>query len=243
MCTVPAAKFASSGEQTVPEEYAKQIPAIAFNVPDLDGLVKMQLIKDGDNTELACIESTVENGKPMEVPAVKYAAAGIAAASLALTGLSALSAAGTPGAAAPSPTFGEVFGWFQSMALSGMMSVEYPKVYQSFSKNFGFSTGLVEWESMQTTIDNFRGSTGGNLTNNNYNYLKNATLVFTSGSDDTSASNLTRRAIEAAFLYARDGTTVSVDGQTASVGGDQTSDSTTETTADDSKEQKFVKGI
>jgi len=242
MCPVPAAKFASSGEQTVPEEYAKQIPAIAFNVPDLDGLVKMQLIKDGDNTELACIESTVENGKTMEVPAVKYAAAGIAAASLALTGLSALSAAGTPGAAAPSPTFGEVFGWFQSMALSGMMSVEYPKVYQSFSKNFGFSTGLVEWESMQTTIDNFRGSTGGNLTNNNYNYLKNATLVFTSGSDDTSASNLTRRAIEAAFLYARDGTTVSVDGQTASVGGDQTSDST-ETTADDSKEQKFVKGI
>jgi hypothetical protein len=239
---VPAAKFASSGEQTVPEEYAKQIPAIAFNVPDLDGMVKMQLIKDGDNTELACIESTVENGKTMEVPAVKYAAAGIAAASLALTGLSALSAAGTPGAAAPSPTFGEVFGWFQSMALSGMMSVEYPKVYQSFSKNFGFSTGLVQWESMQTTIDNFRGSTGGNLTNNNYGYLKNATLVFTSGSDDSSASNLTRRAIEAAFLYTRDGTTINVDGQSASVGGDQASDST-EPTADDSKEQKFVKGI
>lgn len=238
---MPAAKFSSSGEQTVPEEYAKQIPAIAFNVPDLDGLVKMQLIRDDDKTELACIESTVQNGKTMEVPAVKYAAAGIAAASLALTGLSALSAAGTPGAAAPSPTFGEVFGWFQSMALSGMMSVEYPKVYQSFSKNFGFSTGLVTWESMQTTIDSFRQSTGGDLYQNNYGYLKNATLVFTGGSNSSDAGNLTRRAVESAFLFVRDGTTVNVDGQTASV-GDETVDAA-QTTESESKDQKFVKGI
>jgi hypothetical protein len=138
---------------TVPEEFASQIPGIVFTVPDLDGLVRLELTRDDDNTkQLACIESTVENGKTMEVPAVKYVAAGVAAASLALTGLSAMSAAGAPGAAAPSPTFGEVFGWFQSMALSGMMSVQYPKVYQSFSNNFAFSTGLVQWDSnLQST--------------------------------------------------------------------------------------------
>jgi len=103
MCPVPAATFKSQGTQTVPDEFAKQIPAIAFTVPDLDGLVRLELTRDSDKTELACIESVVQNGKTMEVPAVKYVAAGVAAASLALTGLSALSAAGTPGAAAPSP--------------------------------------------------------------------------------------------------------------------------------------------
>lgn len=238
---VPAAKFSSSGEQTVPEEFAKQIPAIAFSVPDLDGLVKMYLTRDADNTQLACVESTVGNGKSLEMPAVKYVAAGIAAGSLALTGLSALSAAGTPGAAAPSPTFGEVFGWFQSMALSGMMSVKYPTVYQSFSSNFGFSTGLVSWDSMQKTIDNFRGATGGNLTENNYDYLKNATLVFASGANSSEAGSLKRRAIEGAFLFLRDGTEVSVDGETSTVGGDGSSSD--DTAEPESKNQKFVKDI
>jgi hypothetical protein len=201
----------------------------------------MQLTRDGDNTELACIESTVQNGKTMEVPAVKYAAAGIAAASLALTGFSALSAAGAPGAAAPSPTFGEVFGWFQSMALSGMMSVQYPKVYQSFSKNFGFSTGLVTWEGMQTTIDNFRASTGGNVTNNNYGYLKNTTLVFTGGSNSSSSAGLKRRATESALLYLRDGTSVNVGDQTTTVG--EATGETSDTTEPQTQNQKYVKDI
>ena len=180
----------------------------------------------------------------MEVPAVKYVAAGVAPASLALTGLSALSAAGTPGAAAPSPTFGEVFGWFQSMALSGMMSVQYPKVYQSFSNNFGFSTGLVQWDSMQSTIDSFRASTGGNLTNNNYQYLKNATLVFKGGANSSTAGTLGRRAVNGALLFLRDGT-VSVDGEETTI-GDATGTSGDAADASDqaqTKNQKYVAGI
>jgi len=244
MCPVPAATFKSQGTQTVPDEFAKQIPAIAFTVPDLDGLVRLELTRDSDKTELACIESVVQNGKTMEVPAVKYVAAGVAAASLALTGLSALSAAGTPGAAAPSPTFGEVFGWFQSMALSGMMSVQYPKVYQSFSNNFGFSTGLVQWDSMQSTIDSFRASTGGNLTNNNYQYLKNATLVFKGGANSSTAGTLGRRAVNGALLFLRDGT-VSVDGEETTI-GDATGTSGDAADASDqaqTKNQKYVAGI
>lgn len=225
----------------MPEEFAKQIPSIAFSVPDLDGMVQMYLTRDDDKTQLACVQSTVGNGKSMDMPAVQYVAAGIAGASLALTGISAISAAGTPGAAAPSPTFGEVFGWFQSMALSGMMSVKYPTVYQSFSSNFAFSTGLVQWDSMQKTIDNFRASTGGNLTENNYDYLKNATLVFASGANSSQAGSLKKRAVEGAFLFLRDGTSVSVDGETTDVGGGA-SDSSDEGESEN-KNQKFVKDI
>jgi hypothetical protein len=39
---VPATSFSSSGSQTIPEEYASQIPSIAFSVPDLDGNVKLE---------------------------------------------------------------------------------------------------------------------------------------------------------------------------------------------------------
>lgn len=64
------------------------------------------------------------------------------------------------------------------MAYSGMYSVNYPPIYRSFCKNFGWSTGLVSWGSLERSIDHFRAHTGGNLTNNNYNYLLNATLVY-----------------------------------------------------------------
>ena len=43
MCPIPAGSFSSKGVQTIPEEYASQIPSIAFNIPDLDGVVKVQV--------------------------------------------------------------------------------------------------------------------------------------------------------------------------------------------------------
>lgn len=148
------------------------IPSIAFSVPDLDGQAKLELRSLDGGQELACIQSTVSNGKSMAVPAVPYIAAGIAGAALLFSGLSALGTGVNPGVTTPSPTFGEVVGWFQSMAMNGMISVQFPSVYRSFTKNFGFSGGLVSWTAMQTSIDNFREKTGGNLTENSIAFLK-----------------------------------------------------------------------
>lgn len=174
-----------------------KIPSIAFNVPDLDSQATLQLKAVDSGTQLACITSTVSNGKTMDVPAAKYVAAGIAAGALAVSSLSALASAGHAGTATSSPNFGDVIGWFQSMALNGMMSVQYPSVYQSFSKNFAFSTGLIGWDSAQRGIDSFRNKTGGNLTADSVEYLKK--ISYTS-----SGQNMTKRAIHVASLWARD---------------------------------------
>lgn len=209
---VPAGTFAAQGEQPVTSDYASQIPAIAFNIPDLDGEAKMELKSiDGDQA-LACIQSTVNNGKTAEVPAVSYVAAGIAAAALLLTGLSALGSAGGAGSHPPCPSFGDIIGWFQSVTQNGMLTVNYPPVYRAFSKNFAFSAGLIPWNSMQTTIDNFREATGGNLTEDSVEYLRNATLV------DSNGSKSSKRALDyllgGPVLYTRDLTT-SVNGTQA----------------------------
>lgn len=242
MCPVPAASFASQGQETIPEEYASEIPAIAFTIPDLDGLVKMTLVGAGGE-DVACIESSVGNGKTFTIPAVSYAAAGIAAAALGLSAISALAAGGHPGASTSSPTFSEVIGYFQGMAMNGMMSVTYPTVYQSFTTNFGFSTGLVPWGSMQTAIDNFRASTGGNLTADSYQYLENnATLEYSNGSNSTSSTSLARRMLDTVLLLARDGTTVSVNGTTASTGSDSTNTTST-VSSTTTKEEHYVSGI
>lgn len=142
--------------------------------------------------DVACIKSKLSNGKSMKVPAVSYAAAGVAGAALVVSGLSSLSSLGHTGATTSSPGFGEVLGWFHTMATNGMLSVDYPPLYRSFSKNFAFSTGLIPWGQMQESIDDFRSSTGGNLTHNSYPFLKNATLVYSDSSSPSGSSKLKR---------------------------------------------------
>ncbi|MBE7180474.1 MAG: hypothetical protein INR71_04545 [Terriglobus roseus] len=222
LCPVPKGKFSAQGTQSLLSQVVDKIPAIAFSIPDLDGNAKLELRSADDNKTVACIDSVVNNGKSVAVPAVSYAAAGIAGAALALSGLSALGAAGQPGTPSPNPTFGTIVLWFQGIAINGMHSVEYPSVYRSFARNFAFSGLLIEWDGMQRTIDSFRKATGGNLTDDSVQFLKdNATLVYT---------DLSKR------LVARE--TFSFGGGSASNGS-----SASNSTDDDSKVPHFVKGI
>ncbi|KAL9080989.1 MAG: hypothetical protein Q9157_000399 [Trypethelium eluteriae] len=239
LCPIPAGQFAASGQQTIPGEFAKQIPAIAFNVPDLDGVGKVEL-KSQDGQDLACVQSNLGNGKTMQNVAVPIVAAAIAGAALLVSALSALASGGHPGSANPSPTFTETMGWFQSMALNGMLSVNYPSVYQSFSTNFAFSTGLIPWGQMQTSIDNFRNKTGGNLTDDNYQFLRNnVTLVQTDGQ----STNITKRGIdlflEKTVLFVRDSISTNVNGSSEGTGNGTGNNST----SGNNKESLLVHGI
>jgi hypothetical protein len=155
-----------------------------------------------DGSELGCIQSGITNGKTLALPAVSYVAAGVAGAALLLTAFTAFGNAGTVGANAPSVTFSTVIGWFQTMQMNGMHSVNYPGAYRSFAKNFAFSGGLIPWTNMQIAIDNFRASTGGNLTENSVEYLQNSTLVYNDGSSNDTQFN--RRSFEAFQLFGRD---------------------------------------
>lgn len=232
--TVPAGTFAAVGSQTIPAKYANVIPSIAFTVPDLDGEATLTLTA-ADGQDLACIQSSVGNGKTMNVPAVTYVAAGVAGAALVFSAASSLMAGGVHGgSSAPSPNFGEVVGWFQGIATNGMLSVTYPQVYQSFAKNFGFSTGLIPWGSMQTQIDNFRKSTGGNLTEDNYQYLQNATLVYSNGGNSSSSSSLFRRGLDEVLLFTRDSLSTSVN---------ETATSSNSSSSSTSSTMHYVKGM
>ena len=177
---------------------------------------------------MACITSQVNNGKTASVAAVSYVAAGIAGAALVMGGLSAISAAAggaagsgaasSAGAGTMSPSFTEVLTTMQGFAMNGMMSVNYPDVYRSFAKNFGFSVGIIPWTAMQTTIDNFRSVTGGNLTDDNVQYLKNAALTFSDGS--SSSTSKMKRDIA---LMIRDSISTSVNETSSSSSSNSTS--------------------
>lgn len=245
LCPVPAGSFAAKGVQDIPNEFAGQVPSIAFNVPDLEGQARLELKALDGGQNLACIQSDVNNGKTIEAPAISYIAVGIAGAALVLTGVSALSAAGTTGGHSPSPNFGDVLGWFQSIATNGMLSVNYPPVYRSFTKNFAFSGGLIPWDSMQRSIDSFRKSTGGNLTEDSVEYLRNATLVYSAKSNGNT-SVLSKRFLDLSWapfepiLVSRDELSTSVNG---TQGGGNTTAPGNSTGSEDSKVTHLVHGI
>ena len=186
------------------------------------------ILKTKDGQEVACVQSSVSNGKTTDVPAVSYVAAAIAAGALAVSLVGAAASGAHPGSTSSSPGFMEVMWWFQGMAMNGMHSVNYPGVYRSFAKNFAFSTGLVSWGGLQTSIDTFRQHTGGNLTNNSYDFLKNATLVYPDGTTTTTSSGIAKRALS---LVVRQITT-SVNGTGDAGSGNSTS-----------KESHLVKGV
>lgn len=215
LCPVPKGTFSANGEQTIPDVALSKIPSIAFNVPDLDSQATMQLTAKDGGKQLACITSQVSNGKSISVPGVTYVAAGMAVAALAVSGLGALAGAGQAGTPTSSPTFFEVVGWFQSMSLNGMMSANLPGVYQSWSKNFAFSTGLISWEGAQRRIDSFRNGTGGNLTEDSVEFLKKATLVHVD-----QGMNLTKRSFDTMQLWARDELNTNVNGTGNGTEGD-----------------------
>ncbi|KAL3419336.1 transient receptor potential domain containing protein [Phlyctema vagabunda] len=233
LCPVPVGSFAASGTQQIPASYASMIPSIAFSVPDIAAQATLQLKTLDTGDEVACIKSAVSNGKTVNVPAVSYVAAGVAGAALVLTGASAIGAAaagagGSGGAGTASPSFTDIITTFQGFAMNGMMSVNYPPVYRSFAKNFAFSAGIIPFTSVQTSIDNFRAATGGNLTRNSVAYLQNATLVFGDGSNDTLAKR-TVGTIMDGLLYARQISTSVNETETDSSSSDSSESSIQET--------------
>lgn len=81
------------------------------------------------------------------------------------------------------PGFSEFFSILQGIAVSGMYSLNYPTTYRSFSQNVGWSVGVITWEGLQLSIDNFRNMTGGNLTASSYQVLQQTTLVYRDSSN------------------------------------------------------------
>ncbi|KAI1470275.1 TRP-domain-containing protein [Daldinia caldariorum] len=220
LCPVPQGVFTAKGDHAIPAAYANVIPAVAFQVPDISAEATLKLMSLDGTEEIGCIQAQITNGKTTAVSAVSYVAAGVAGAALLMGGVGAIGAAGggagaaggAAGGGTMSPSFTEMVGIFQGFAMNGMMSVQTPQIYRSFTKNFAFSTGIIPWRQMQISIDNFRAMTGGNLTRDSVEFLQQATLVYPDGSTSSGKGSLFGRSVaDAAHLAVRDASSTDTD--------------------------------
>ncbi|KAK6583056.1 hypothetical protein PZA11_004132 [Diplocarpon coronariae] len=189
----------------------KQIPGIAYGVPDLDANVKIHINKtDSPDVSLACVEASLSNGQTVDQKGVSWTTAVIAG--LALVASAVTSGLGHSNTAAHVAANAlSLFGYFQAQAIIGLTAVPLPPIVQSWTQNFQWTMGIIRVGFMQTIATWYQKSTGGTpatlmntLTTTSVQVLKRSTSslgVSERSVDDTiqlltHAHSLSKRATE-----------------------------------------------
>lgn len=156
-------------ESTIPigADTLKQIPGIAYTVPDLDGLVRIKVYQVSDSggfgAQVACLEAMLSNTKSVYQKAVGWVTAIIAGLGLIAAGITS-GLGNTNTAAHVAANAVSLFGVFQAQAIIGMTTVTMPPIVQSWTQNFQWSMGIIRVGFLQQLATWYQRSTGGTPT-------------------------------------------------------------------------------
>lgn len=159
LCPIEAGNIDINGNTKVSSDLTGSIPGIGYTFPDIDAYVEIH-IASTSGTELACLRADISNGRTVNVEAVSWITAAIAAVallvSLVVSGLS------HPNAAAHVATNAvALFMYFQGQALVGNLAIDFPPVIRSWTQNFQWSIGVIRVGWMQPIFTWYIKSTGG----------------------------------------------------------------------------------
>lgn len=159
LCPVSVGSLSINSNVQVPSSVASQIPGIAYEIPDIDGIAKIW-INDTDGTPLGCVEAFLYNGKTVDQKVVGWVTAIIAGGALLSSAVaSGLGHSNTAAHVACAAVL--LFGYFQALAIAGMVSVRLPPIVASWTQNFQWSMGIIKLSFMQSIFTWYIKSTGG----------------------------------------------------------------------------------
>ncbi|KAJ6443264.1 calcium- spray protein [Purpureocillium lavendulum] len=160
LCPMVAGKNSFGFNLNVGEDAAKQIPGIAYNIPDLDAKVKVYVNLTSTGESVACVEADISNGKTVNLVGVKWATAIIAG--LALLSSAVVNGLGHSNAAAHVAANSlALFGYFQAQAIVGLTGVPLPPIVQAWTMDFQWSMGIIRVGFMQDIFTWYQRATGG----------------------------------------------------------------------------------
>ncbi|KAG0143055.1 hypothetical protein CROQUDRAFT_49369 [Cronartium quercuum f. sp. fusiforme G11] len=153
LCPLPTYNFTGSGGYTIPSAQVPSIPGVAWVVPDLEAVITVLLTDTRSNVSAACLQVQLTNGLTVGHTAVSWATAAVLISSFSL-------------AIIQPHQFGILFlilaDQLQHMAMTGMISLNYPSVFRTWSTNFAYAVGLISSEPISRAVDRLREHTGGN---------------------------------------------------------------------------------
>ncbi|KAJ1325536.1 Transient receptor potential (TRP) ion channel [Microdochium nivale] len=140
------------------------IPQLAFSMPDVEGLVRIQIFANSSKTEIACFQARLKNGKTFSQPAA------VSSALAALTAIATIASFATAAYGvsvahmrthyAHSLSVLVIFETFQSIFLSGALSLRWPAILPAWWSNFAWATGIIPAPGIIQSVNSFVGISG-----------------------------------------------------------------------------------
>ncbi|KAL1573762.1 TRP_N domain-containing protein [Candida albicans] len=164
LCPINNGHLDVHSSYTLGSSVTKDIPGIAYTIPDLDARVRAVIYDTQTYEQLACVEATLSNGKTVQT---KYAGWPIAAVSgLGVITSGVISIIGYSNTAAHIASNSmSLFVYFQSLAVTAMMAVaRTPPLAAAWAQNFMWSLGVVRVGFVQDIANWYLQATGGTPT-------------------------------------------------------------------------------
>ncbi|KFY98452.1 hypothetical protein V498_01456 [Pseudogymnoascus sp. VKM F-4517 (FW-2822)] len=161
LCTMQPGPMPFSTHYEVSPDVVKNIPFIAYTIPDLDATVKIQFVsKTNPDLVEACVEAQLSNGKTVDQNGVSWGTAGVAGLALLVSAV--IAGLGHSNTAAHIAAYAlSLFSYFQAVAIVGMTAVPLPPIVQSWTQNFQWTMGVIGVGFMQDIASWYQKSTGG----------------------------------------------------------------------------------
>lgn len=131
---LPTYNFSAAGEYTLPNGTAPDLPGIAYSIPNLEAVATVTLIDNVSGEVASCLDVTLSNGWTTGFSGVAWAAGGIAIAAFVASMIHSLFPL-SPHRAGPEWRFFTLLSFYQWIAVCGMLSLDYPGLYQVFTTN------------------------------------------------------------------------------------------------------------
>jgi hypothetical protein len=149
---------------------ARRIPGIAYILPDLEAYLQLTLVDNATGENVACIQSTISNGLSTRIASISWATGGVAIAAVLVAipftaaTLSKDDTAYVDDDRTPNPAawqFVNYMSFLQHIVVTGVLNLNYPIAYSSYTLNFAWSFGLFGFDtrsSFQSSIEKLTGA-------------------------------------------------------------------------------------
>ncbi|KXJ90558.1 hypothetical protein Micbo1qcDRAFT_189066 [Microdochium bolleyi] len=140
------------------------IPQMAFSMPDVEGVARVQIFANSSKTEIACFQASLRNGKTVSQPAAVSSTLAVFTV-IAIIASFATAAYGVSMAHmrthyAHSLSVLVVFETFQSIFLTGALSLRWPAILPAWWSNFSWATGIIPATGIVHGVNSFVGISG-----------------------------------------------------------------------------------
>ncbi|KAL7267019.1 putative flavin carrier protein 3 [Rhizina undulata] len=199
MCPMSQGQITIESQITIEESVSDQIPGIAYQVPDLDGVAKIIVNSTDTGLMVACVEAPLSNGQTVNQVGVGWATAFIAGIGLVASAItSGLGHSNTAAHVAANAL--SLFGYFQAQAMIGMTAVTLPPIVQAWTQNFEWSMGIIHIGFMQNIFNWYIQATGG-TPSTLLNALSDISVQIAKRSVEESGNVMSRAAMYGFELY------------------------------------------